>query len=176
MIVSYGEIGPLFHYLVVSQSSMICTRHTQEFQESRIKALARNCVWWPNLDADLEAKVQGCSECQEYQKSPSKAPLHPWDWPDSFWFRLHINFAGPCLGGKIFLVLVDAHSKWLEIMESKTTSEAAICCLQSVFATHGPPENIVSDNVPTFTSELFAAYLSQNGIHHNKSAPPTTLP
>ena len=89
---------------------------------------------------------------------------------------IFINFAGPCLGGKIFLVLVDAHSKWLEIMESKTTSEATICCLQSVFATHGPPENIVSDNVPTFTSELFAAYLSQNGIHHNKSAPPTTLP
>ena len=80
-------------------------------------------------------------------------------------------FAGPYLGGKTFLVLVDAYSKWLEIMESKITSEAAICCLQSVFATHGLPEIIVSDNGPTFISELFAAFLSQNGIHHNKSAP-----
>ena len=129
-------------------------------------------MWWPDLDADLEAKVQGCSKCQEHQKSPSKALLHPWDWSDSPWSRLHIDFAGPCLGGKTFLVLVDAHSKWLEIMESKTTSEAAICCLQSVFATHGLPEIIVSVNGPAFTSELFAARMAYITL----SQLPTTLP
>ena len=138
---------------------------------SRIEALACSYVWWSNLDTDLEAKVQGCSECQEHQKSPNNAPLHPWDWPDSPWSRLHIDFAGPYLGGKTFLGLADAYSKWLEIMESKTTSEAATCCLQSVLATHKLPEIIVSDNGPTFISELFAAFLSHNGIHHIKSAP-----
>ena len=46
--------------------------------------------------------------------SPSVAPLHSWEWPSTPWTRLHIDFAGP-FKGHMFLVLVDAHSKWLEV-------------------------------------------------------------
>lgn len=31
---------------------------------SRIKALARSHVWWPNLDRDIEACVRSCESCQ----------------------------------------------------------------------------------------------------------------
>ena len=53
----------------------------------------------------------------------AKAPLHPWEWPAQPWSCLHLDFVGPFLG-HMYLVLVDAHSKWLDvqIMQS-TTSE-----------------------------------------------------
>ena len=45
------------------------------------------------------------------------------------------------------LVLVDAHSKWLEALPvSAATSQATIERLRSVFATRGLPEVLVSDN------------------------------
>ena len=31
---------------------------------ARMKGLARSYVWWPGMDADLEAKVRACAECQ----------------------------------------------------------------------------------------------------------------
>ena len=44
---------------------------------SRMKSLARQYVWWPGMDADLERKVKECSACQAAQKSPPCMPLHP---------------------------------------------------------------------------------------------------
>ena len=79
----------------------------------RMKALARSYVWWPKMDADLEQKVHRCSPCQENRKSPPEAPLHPWEWPHKPWLRLHLDYAGPFLG-KMFLIVMDAHSKWME--------------------------------------------------------------
>ena len=71
-------------------------------------------VWWPGLDGDLEKKVQTCTSCQEHQRAPARAPLHPWEWPSRPWTRVHIDYAGPFMG-KMFLIAVDAHSKWLEV-------------------------------------------------------------
>ena len=136
-----------------------------------MKGLARSYLWWPGVDTDLENKVKSCSECQFHQNAPAKAPLHTWEWPERPWARLHIDFAGPCFGDKTFLVIVDAHSKWLEIIESRQTAESTIRHLQTLFSTHGLPEIIVSDNGPAFRSEEFKDYLSSNGIRHIQSAP-----
>ena len=79
----------------------------------RMKRIARGMVWWPNIDAEIETKVKDCESCQLVQKSPTTAPLHPWEWPNRPWSRIHIDHAGPFMG-KIFLVLVDAtQSGWM---------------------------------------------------------------
>ena len=57
---------------------------------TRIKGLARGFVWWPGMDLDLENMVKSCSSCQINQKSPPVATLHPWEWPQRPWTRLHI--------------------------------------------------------------------------------------
>ena len=43
--------------------------------------------------------------------------------------------------------------------------------LRAIFATHGLPERIVTDNGTVFTSEEFANFLHQNGIAHTRTAP-----
>ena len=62
---------------------------------SRMKSLARNYVWWPKLDDDLENKVRSCSICQVNRNKPKQSPLYPWEYPSSPWSRLHLDFAGP---------------------------------------------------------------------------------
>ena len=138
---------------------------------SRMKGIARGIVWWPNLDKEIEQRVQSCTSCQVQQKAPASAPLHPWEWPTKPWTRLHIDYAGPFLG-KMFLVVVDAHSKWLEVdMVPSATSHHTINKLRAMFATHGIPEVLVSDNGTAFTSSEFQEFTKQNGIRHVTSAP-----
>ena len=77
-------------------------RVIQELHEThpgiaRMKSLARSYVWWPNMDADLEAKVRTCTECQSSRPPPTSAPLHRWEWPQKPWSRLHLDYAGPFL-------------------------------------------------------------------------------
>ena len=73
---------------------------------------------------------------------------------------------------KMFLVVFDAHSKWLEVMVfPNTTSNATIQKLRAIFATHGLPEVLVSDNASCFTSAEFKEFVAKNGIHHITSAP-----
>ena len=118
---------------------------------SRMKALARSYMWWPGMDSDLENKVKSCGECQQHRNVPADAPLQPWDWPEKPWSRLHMDYAGPFLG-KMFFLLIDAHSKWLEIhIVSTANSTLTIQTLQHIFSTHGLPEMLVSDNATCFT-------------------------
>ena len=123
------------------------------------------------MDTDIEVLAKKCVECQQTSSSPATAPLHPWEWPVQPWSRLHLDFAGPFLG-RMYLVLVDTHSKWLDVqVMNSITSELTISRLRSIFATHGLPQQIVTDNGPTFTSEAFKEFTKLNGIKHIFSAP-----
>jgi len=60
-------------------------------------------------------------------------------------------------------------------MDAKVTSAATsyntIEHLQTLFAAHGLPAVIVSDNGTTFTSAEFAEFTKKNGIRHIKVFP-----
>ena len=51
------------------------------------------------------------------------------------------------------------------------TSSKTIEKLRMIFATHGLPLKIVTDNGPSFTSSEFRNFMEQNGIKHVTSAP-----
>lgn len=119
------------------------------------KALARTFVWWPCMDKEVETYVRKCSECAIHQNNPQAVRSHPWECPRYPWQRLHIDFAGPFLGHS-YLIVTDAYSKWPEVVVMQTTTSlATIKVLMQIFATHGLPERIVSDNGPQFTSQEF---------------------
>ena len=127
--------------------------------------------YYERLDGELENKVRSCQACQVNSKLPPKSPLHGWEWPSTPWCRIHVDFCGPFLGKTIF-VLVDAHSKWIEAeVVSSPTTQNAIHSLRKVFASHGLPEVLVSDNGPAFTSKEFQTFVQRNGFRHIKSAP-----
>ena len=133
----------------------------------RMKSLARSYFWWPSLDQEIKELVKGCIQCQSVRNAPEVAPLHPWLWPSKPWKRIHIDFAGP-LRGHYYLILVDAHSKWPEVIHmTSTISSATIRELRKIFTTFRLPEQLVSDNAPQFVSAEFSQFLKSNGIKHN---------
>lgn len=74
------------------------------------------------------------------------------------------GFWGP-FKGHYFLVVVDAFSKWVEVLPVTTPSAGAtIAALRQVFAAQGLPDIIVSDNGPAFASAEYLAWLTKNGI------------
>ncbi len=80
---------------------------------TKMKSLARMYVWWPGIDDEIENSVRLCRSCQATQSTPAPAPLNPWQWPSRPWSRLHVDFAGPFMG-KTLLIVIDAHSKWID--------------------------------------------------------------
>jgi transposase InsO family protein len=136
-----------------------------------MRELARFSVWWPQIDIAVENYVKSCQSCQAARSQEPLVPLFAWNVPEEPWSRIHIDYAGP-FRNKMWLVIVDAFTKWIEVIPmSTTTSEATARALRQVFAHFGFPRSLVSDNGPQFTSEEFAHFMKSNNITHMKSTP-----
>lgn len=146
--------------------------HASHMGMVKIKQFARSYVWWPGIDNDIEQVVKDCTVCSEMQKNPSKSILTPWPWPEKAWTRIHIDFLGPFMG-HMYMVVIDAHSKWPEVIDfkenTKTYRVVEVC--KKLFARHGLPMHIVTDNGPQFTSAEFELFVKNLGITHTFSPP-----
>ena len=155
------------------QESVLKELHRDHQGIAKMKANARSYVWWPGLDKSLEQLARDCQACKSTKSMPTVAPLHPWVWPSRPWQRLHIDFAGP-FKGRMFFVLVDAHSKCPEVLEMKsTTAEKTIDVMRTLFGSYGIPEQVVSDNGPQFTSDEFTEFMKRNRIKRTPYHPST---
>ena len=63
------------------RSRLLAELHSTHAGSTRMKELARSYIWWPNLDKDLEQLSGSCPDCLSFRAAPSKADLHPWEWP-----------------------------------------------------------------------------------------------
>ena len=70
-----------------------------------------------------------------------------------------------------FLVIVKAHTKWLDIHATSFTAAVIIEKLQRTFATLDHLKTLVSDNGSPFTSHQFTKLMRVNGISHLHSSP-----
>ena len=131
----------------------------------RMKSLARIHVWWPKIDQGITNIVHRCSPCQSNRSKP-------WVWRTCVWQRINIDFAGVFLG-HMFLLVVDSHSKWLEveILPIKVSYERTIQCLRSLFASYGLPDQLVSNNGPQFVSHVFKQFTRNKGVKHIRTSP-----
>ena len=123
------------------------------------------------MDAEVETYVKGCDSCLACQNSPAMAPLHPWEVASKPWERVHLDYAGPFLG-RMFLIITDAFSKWIDVHHVATASSAnTIEKLRITIATHGLPELLVSDNATCFVSDEFKQFCRNNEVTCITSAP-----
>ena len=79
---------------------------------------------------------------------PASFPSRPWE-------RLGLDLFEN--EGKIFLIVVDYYSRWIEIKPLPTNqhAETVIRALKEIFAVHGIPDLVVSDNGPQFSALSF---------------------
>ncbi|KAH9588111.1 hypothetical protein MS3_00000116 [Schistosoma haematobium] len=81
----------------------------------RMKSIARSYAYWPLMDQHIVDLVSKCTQCQQAAKCNAKILPVSWPQPEYPWSRIHVDFAGP-INGITYLVVVDAFSKWPEIV------------------------------------------------------------
>ena len=138
----------------------------------RTKQLLRTKVWWPKIDNQVEKLIQECRSCQIQSRQPPHQPLHPSVMPPHPWHTLHVDLCGPLPTGETLLVAIDNASRWPEVKILRSTTTTSVTnSLDTIFATHGLPIRIVTDNGPQFASAQFGEYCANNGISHRKISP-----
>ena len=84
---------------------------------------------------------------------------------------MHVDYASP-FEGSMFLIVVDAYSKWMEVVPiHHATSKTTIDKLRVIFVMHGLPEMLVSDTGTPFTSAEFQEFVTRNAIRHVLTSP-----
>ena len=138
----------------------------------KTKQLLRTKVWWVAMDKCAENYVKHCHACQSLSHGDPPPPLQQTDRPQKPWSKLHMDFCGPYPTGETLLVVIDAYSKFPEVEILKTTTAKVVTNrLDRMFATHGIPDQIVSDNGPPFDSTEMERSMKRKGIKHHRVTP-----
>ena len=93
----------------------------------------------------------------------TQLPEYPWQVVGTDLFEID---------GTHYLLTVDYFSRYPEVQQLTTTSSAAvISASKAVFARHGIPETVRSDNGPQYSSHEFARFASAYEFKHITSSP-----
>ncbi|XP_030828454.1 uncharacterized protein K02A2.6-like [Strongylocentrotus purpuratus] len=136
---------------------------------TKCRARARDSVWWPGLSKSLEDMISSCLTCAIHRQEV-REPLMSSSFPSRPWERLGMDLFE--LKGKSFLIVVDYYSRWIEVKQLQGQSTmAVISSLKEIFAVHGIPDLVVSDNGPQFANENFRKLAEEYGFVHTTSSP-----
>ena len=155
---------------IVFRAQLLDELHSNHVGVCRMKALARSYVWWPQLNSAIESLAMKYQQCSLSASAPPTAPAHPWLVPHGPWECIHVDHAQ--WKNWLLLVAVDAFSKWPEVfVVASTFAKQTADKLRRVFATHGLPVTLVSDNGTPFASTEFRHFMTSNGITHRRVPP-----
>ena len=130
----------------------------------------RECLYWPRMSTDMRQYISHCDTCLSHRDAQSKEPLKPHNIPARPWAKVGADLCE--MNGRTLLVVVDYFSDYIEVERlASTTTQAILKPLRSMFARHGIPDTIVSDNGPQFGSGHFAAFCKKWDIGHVTSSP-----
>ena len=153
------------------QARLLFELHMTHMGVVKMKSLAREYIWWPGINKEIESIAANCTGCAKYKKKPAPVPLTHWPWATRPMERLHVDF-GEYKGTQL-LIVIDAFSKyiWTYVMGKDTTTPRLLRQLDTIFAERGLPTIIVSDNGPQFSSHLFAEHMKTKKIKHVLTPP-----
>ena len=139
----------------------------------KTKSLLREKIWYPGMDDKAKKMIENCVACQAVGPNNSHEPMRITPTATEAWQSLAIDFYGPIpRSGQYLLVVIDTYSKFPEVEIVKSTSaKACIPKLDRIFATHGIPRKIRTDNGPPFNGDEFKRYMEVLGIEWKTSTP-----
>ena len=143
--------------------------HTGHLGITKCKGRAQGSVWWPSITSQVEAMCRRCPTCILHQDQATE-PLIALSPPEEIWERVGTDLFE--WKSKHYLLVVDYGSRRLDFKElGSTTSQAVIRSLSEVFATHGLPKVLISDNGPQYASQEFLEFSKDWGFTHITSSP-----
>ena len=148
-------------YSLNKRAEILEKLHSAHQGITKCRERARQSVWWPNISKDL---VKDCPECIKHQ-SQHVEPLLPIQLPSLPWQRVAADIYH--WKGDNHLLIVDYYSRFIEIAHLDCmTTEEVIVRIKAIFARHGIPEELISDNGPQFSSHLSLKFSQEYGFDH----------
>ena len=152
------------------RAEMLERVHEGHMGIGKCKARARQVLYWPGMNTDIENRVKSCDKCARFQYQQQKEPLIQHIRPDKPWYKVGSDLF--YYGGNTYLLVVDYFSRFPEIALLKNDSSCEVITqLKSIFARHGIPAVLVSDNGPQYNSYEFQRFAKQYEFIHNTSSP-----
>ena len=144
--------------------------HASHLGEQYTISTAREVMFWPRMHTELIETVKRCRTCQEEQRAQQKEPMiiraiptHPWQTVASDCFELN---------NKAYVVVVDVYSGYIDFARlSSMTSKSIIAALKPMFATHGAPVQLLSDNGRNYISQEFEQFSKDWEFEHVTCSP-----
>lgn len=134
------------------------------------KNLARQSLYWPGMNTEIENMASHCEICQQNQKLNGEEPLLDRGLPERPWQKVAIDFFH--LSSVTYILVVDYFSKYIELQHlHHTTASTVINALKTCFARFGIPDEIVAVNGPPFDSKEFHEFCLNWDIFFNPSSP-----
>ena len=152
------------------QAEVLAYLHRSHLGLASTVRLARECVFWLGMYAELREVILKCPVCLAHRPAQAKEPLRSHEVPDRPWQRVATDLFE--LNGVTYVVLVDYYSGYVEVDRLPSSSTAQVLRALSVhFARYGIPEVLVSDNGPQYASAEFADFTQELDIDHRTSSP-----
>ena len=132
---------------------------------------------WPRLHDDVRRYVLECLVCQKTRlRGHVQVELGTTAVNQPF-YCMCMDSMGPlpitAAGFRYILVLIDAFTRWCEIIPLKTLTahEAAEAIVRAVFLRHGLPAQVRSDNGTQFSNAVMDELLSILKVEHHYTTP-----
>ena len=108
--------------------------HIGHLEREKCKYRARQVVFWPNMNQDIDNVIGSCEVCLKYQLKQSKEPLKPYLAATIPWQVVTTNLFEV---NKKIVVLVDAYSSYPEVGSISNKSSATVMkVMKYIFAGH----------------------------------------
>ena len=139
---------------------------------NKCKMRAKETVYWPGINEQLEHLILNCQLCLKYSRSKVKNMPHialgqevppvPWSKvaTDIFHYESHS-----------YLLVVDYTSRFPIVRELKSMSAQHIAeHFRLIFSEYGWPDTLVSDNGPCYVAETFTNLMKEYAVNHITSS------
>ena len=153
-----------------AQGEILRQLHLSHQGIQKTQALARDSVYWPNINVDIEHLVRNCESCQTHQPKQQAEPTIHHEIPPIPWTKLGSDLFQ--VGNRHFLLIVDYFTKFPIVRELTNTSSAEVAKeFRYLCGILGRPSIIISDNGPQYTGASFKRFISEWDINHTTSSP-----
>ena len=155
-----GDILTMGEWVVIPPScrdNIMADLHGSHAGINKAMDLARMCIYWPGMEADVTDKTKWCLTCIECSNLPVKT-LKPHEVPPRPWVKIGVDFFQDHLGKK-HLIVADYFSKFLYVFPVVSAHHfKTIIHLRELFAAEGVLAVVMSDNGPPFNGEEFRQF------------------
>ena len=152
------------------RSEMLQKLHEGHLSLHKCRERLQESVWWPGASIALKNYLDRCSFCQLNRRKNKSQPISSSVLPERPWMKIGADLFE--LNNKVYLVVVDYFSRWLEVkLLLSVDSESVINNLAEIFACFGIPEVLRTDGGPQFKSKLFYKFTEDFNIIHQMTDP-----